>query len=148
MKKTDSKLREIARTILLALDKAAADAVVTETEPAEISENIEYTDSEDINSRFNRYRALRAANMGAEADNSLAEMSVPRTTRKQYLSQRLERRETRRAGQTGDTGDDGAENGFAADPQAELLTDRGAPARLSEVYRRDARRYDSPFERY
>ena len=75
-----------------------------------------------------------------------AEVNALLTTRRQFLQQRRERRKMRDA----ETSDSGAqdETFSSADTKTNELTDTGMPARLSEVYRRDARRYDTPFERY
>ena len=136
----------MARTILAELDKATSGQGLPEDETEAFSDKMELSDTLNAVSQLRRYRALRTAASGSDSDRILAELNTPRTTRRQFLAQRLERRETRKAaddyGETADSDD------FTADVRRDVLTDAGLPAQLSEVYRRDARRYDSPFERY
>ena len=146
MKKADEELRRAARSILAELDRAAATQGSLETDLAEMPDEFDYSDTTDTVYQLKRYRALRAAEISGNNILTDTEMSAPRTTRRQFLQQRIERRMKRDAGQNGGGALDG--EAVEADVKKSELTDAGMPARLSEVYRRDARRYDGPFERY
>jgi len=99
-------------------------------------------------SRQKRYRTMFSAG-GATVSGTVLDEDAPRMERRQFLSQRLERRAERTKHDAADSGDEAAEEEFAVtDVRRNELTDTGLPARLSEVYRRDARRYDGAFERY
>ena len=147
MKKTDTGLREVARTILAQLDETAPMQRLPEIDTEDTTEKLELSDTLDVVSQLRRYRALHAAETGRNADAALAAMNAPRTTRRQFLAQRLERRETRDT-DSADVTETADGESFVTDVRRDELTDAGMPARLSEVYQRDARRYDSPFERY
>ena len=150
MKRGQDALRAMASAILAELagvDTTSSAAVQTETveNPAEM---LEVNDTFDAVSQLRRYRALRAAGADASESMALAGISEPRTTRRQFLTQRLGRRDAREAA-GGEENAAGAETAFdAVDMRQNELTEAAAPSRLSEIYRRDARRYDGPFERY
>lgn len=145
MKTANLQLQEMARTILAELDRAVFPQGLTETELDDAAEKVERRENLNANSQLVRYRALRALENSGGNGTVLAAMSAPRMTRRAFLAQRIERRESRNADEGGEDADGET---FATDLRRDELTDAGTPAQLSEIYRRDARRYDGPFERY
>lgn len=144
MRRADEDLRRTAQEILNELDRAAARQGMADTESDSIDTVFDQSDINRINSVRKRYIADDTTATGGELLPT-GEAEAPRMTRRQFLAQRLERRRTR---SLEDGGNENTETVFEDVLHEDELTDTGMPARLSEVYRRDARRYDSPFERY
>lgn len=147
MKTAGSELREMARAILAELDGASwqpEEGLPEENRTP--GDSLDEQDMKDMIYRLRGYRALRTGEHGNETATQ-AWTSAPRTTRRQFLSQRLERRAERDAENSVENSGE-TENFTVAEVRRDELTDAGTPARLSEIYRRDARRYDGPFERY
>lgn len=112
------------------------------------SEILDERDTLEKISRQRRYREMLVGGDAAANETVLGE-DAPRMERRQFLSQRLERRAERVEHDAADSEDEAvAENIVVTDVRQNELTDAGLPVRLSEVYRRDARRYDGAFERY
>lgn len=157
------EMKNAARAILAELDRSVrkthkldggireeADGFYDAAEDGwgEGNEILDEKDTLESISRQRRYRAMLAAGDAAATETGLDE-DAPRTERRQFLSQRLERRAERTKHDAADSEDGvAAEDIAVTDVRRNELTDTGLPARLSEVYRRDARRYDGAFERY
>ncbi|MGI5979341.1 MAG: hypothetical protein ACOX66_07580 [Oscillospiraceae bacterium] len=159
MKKEVESLKEMARIILAELDYVdMQNAVMCEHAASKEIEYIELQDTLEATSRERRYNLREVSNRRNGTDTRVPLMSQPRTTRRAFLSQRLERRAARENEETAgalplfpetEASDPETERAaFVTDIRRDELTDAGLPARLSEVYHRDARRYDGPFERY
>lgn len=160
--RSDEELREAARTILAELDKTALKrnglgggetAAPEETAfPAIDVDEAEQRvlEQQDILEKVSRQKRYRAKMEMRDMPNLISsDQSAPQAERKQFLEQRLERREVRAAAAGTDGGADEAGGTImVTDVRRDELTEGGLPFRLSEVYRRDARRYDGTFERY
>lgn len=160
--RSKEELRETARTILAELDKTALKrngldggeaAAAEETEfPSIAVEETErrVLEQQDMLEKLSRQKRYRAKMEMRNTPNPVSpDQSAPQAKRKQFLEQRLERREVRAAATGMDGGADEAGGTImVTDVRRDELTEDGLPFRLSEVYRRDARRYDGTFERY
>lgn len=160
--RSKEELREAARTILAELDKTAlkrsgldgGEAGTPEETafPAIDVEEMEQRvlEQQDMLEKLSRQKRYRAKmEMRDTPSLASAEQSAPQAKKKQLLEQRLERREGRAAAAGTDGGADEAGGDImVTDVRRDELTEDGLPFRLSEVYRRDARRYDGTFERY
>ena len=157
MKKTNTQLQETARMILDELTGWSWSAERDAPDEAAERELLEENDILGAVSLLRRYEAVGRVGVDRSVEAGLTPPGAPRTTRRDFLSQRLERRAARNAAETdagaaaenaGLSGADAEDAVFVTDLRRDELTENGLPERLSEVYRRDARRYDGPFERY
>lgn len=172
MKEKDENLREMARTILVELregerserrgayDETATRGTTRFDAAAERYENSIGRDDEEIfeeKDRLFRDFIRNAARGSANGDGAETALAGPRMTRRDFLLQRLNRRAERDSGadgfdtvlpETGEASGETEKTVFTTDLRRDELTADGLPEKLSEVYRRDARRFDGPFERY
>lgn len=160
--RSDEELREAAQMILAELDQTepkkdgsdgdeTAGAEKTEF-PVDVDEPEQRVGLEQQNmlkkiSRQRRYRAMMEPE--DESNGASERENTPQTERKQFPEQKLKRREARAVSAGVDGGaDEAGDSIMVTDVRRNELTEDGLPFRLSEVYRRDARRYDGTFERY
>lgn len=159
--RSDEELREAARMILAELDQTALKRSRPDADETAITEETAFQaidvgemeqrafEQQDMLEKVSQQKRYRAMEMWDTPNLVSAGQSTPQTKRKQLLRERLERREVRAAVASTDGGADEAEGTImVTDVRRDELTEGGLPFRLSEVYRRDARRYDGTFERY
>ena len=171
MKRNDARLQETARVLLAELcrtDRELGGAAAPGEKNTALKlkemrgadgETIEENDILDTVTLLKRYGIRGTDEMSEPFSAKFSAAEAPRTARREFLQQRLERRarrQTEEPAPDGGTDESAAEADagglddavFIADVRRDELTESGLPERLSEVYRRDARRYDGPFERY
>lgn len=155
------ELREAAREILDELDKTDRkrnrpdDSRTTGAEERKLSSSADTAvqrkamEQQDMLAKFSRRKKYRATvETGEPSNNFLMSDSPQKAGKERLLERRPERREARAAADPDGGTDAHGDSVLVTDVRRDELTEAGLPFRLSEVYRRDARRYDGTFERY
>ena len=147
MRMTRSALRETAGLLLAELEEKPGESLRNAGEEVAVDADMfDEKDTLDAICRAKRYRALRTAGASLEAYGLLDETEAALARRRPALSAAFLRMPGGRA--AGSTAADTAGAVILDDVWKNELTDTDTPARLSEIFRRDARCYDGPFERY
>ena len=147
MRMTRSALRETAGLLLAELEEKPGESLRNAGEEAAVDTDIfDEKDTLDAIYCAKRYKALRTAGASLEAYGLSDETAAALARRQPALSAEFLSKPGGRA--AGNTAADAAGAVILDDVWKNELTDTDTPARLSEIFRRDARCFDGPFERY
>lgn len=147
MRMTRSALRETAGLLLAELEEKPGESLRNAGEEAAVDTDMfDEKDTLDAIYCAKRYKALRTAGASLEAYGLSDETAAALARRQPALSAEFLSKPGGRA--AGNTAADAAGAVILDDVRKNELTDTDTPARLSEIFRRDARCYDGPFERY
>ena len=147
MRMTRSALRETAGLLLAELEEKPGESLRNAGEEAAVDTDMfDEKDTLDAIYCAKRYKALRTAGASLEAYGLSDETAAALARRQPALSAEFLSKPGGRA--EGNTAADAAGAVILDDVWKNELTDTDTPARLSEIFRRDARCYDGPFERY
>ena len=147
MRMTRSALRETAGLLLAELEEKPGESLRNAGEEAAVDTDMfDEKDTLDAIYCAKRYKALRTAGASLEAYGLSDETAAALARRQPALSAEFLSKPGGRA--AGNTAADAAGAVILDDVWKNELTDTDTPARLSEIFRRDARCYDGPFERY
>ncbi len=147
MRMTRSALRETAGLLLAELEEKPGESLRNAWEEATVDADMfDEKDTLDAIYCAKRYKALRTAGASLEAYGLSDETAAALARRQPALSAEFLRMPGGRA--AGSMAADTAGAVILDDVRKNELTDTDTPARLSEIFRRDARCYDGPFERY
>jgi len=147
MRMTRSALRETAGLLLAELEEKPGESLRNAGEEATVDADMfDEEDTLDAIYCAKGYKTLRTAGASLEAYELSDETEAALARRRPALSAEFLRKPGGRA--AGNTAADAAGAVILDDVRKNELTDTDTPARLSEIFRRDARCYDGPFERY
>ena len=147
MRMTRSALRETADLLLAELEEKPGESFRNAGEEAAVDADMfDENDTLDAIYCAKRYKALRTAGASLEAYGLSDETAAALARRRPALSAEFLSKPGGRA--VGSTAADTAGAVILDDVRKNELTDTDTPARLSEIFRRDARCFDGPFERY
>ncbi len=162
MRMTRSALRETAGLLLAELEEKPGESLRNAGEEAAVDTDI-FDEKDTFGAIYcaKRYKALCTAGTSLEAYGLSDETAAALARRQPALSEETEATLARRrpalsaeflrkpgGRAAGSTAADAAGAAILDDVRKNELTDTDTPARLSEIFRRDARCYDGPFERY
>lgn len=147
MRMTRSALRETAGLLLAELEEKPGESLRNAGEEVAVDTDMfDEKDTLDAIYCAKRYKALRTAGASLEAYGLSDETAAALARRQPALSAEFLSKPGGRA--AGNTAADAAGAVILDDVWKNELTDTDTPARLSEIFRRDARCFDGPFERY